>query len=123
MSLDLIDIRDDCFTTGDDYEFNMRYGYGPDKSIETPFNLTGCTIKAQLRDEVINNTIAATFTCTSPNPTDGQISCVLTSVQTASLVFRGAFKNYVFDVEIIDIDGKVETIIQVNLVVRKGVTR
>ena len=122
MPIKSVKTYEDCTTAGDDYVFDIRWGYGTD-SIDTPYDLTDCTFRAQLRDVVVNNTIAATFTCVSPDPADGLISCSLDSTQTGSLVFKGAFRNYVYDVEVIDINGKVSTIIVVNLKIRKGVTR
>jgi hypothetical protein len=51
----------------------------------TPVNLTGAAFAAQIRTEKNSATIAASFVCTVPDPTNGTVQLVLPAVSSAAL--------------------------------------
>jgi hypothetical protein len=52
----------------------------------TPIDVTGRTYRAQLRSTKESTVVSASFTCTITNAFEGQVSCVLSAVSTATLV-------------------------------------
>lgn len=51
----------------------------------TPRNLSGHSFAAQIRETANSATILGQFTCTVPNPANGQVRLLLTAVQSAAL--------------------------------------
>jgi hypothetical protein len=81
-------------------------------------NLTDYTIESKLRKTYTSST-SVTFSTVIGNPTDGLISLILTSAQTATLK-EG---RYVYDIKAIRPDGTVIKVIEGSALVRPGVTR
>ena len=70
----------------------------------TPLDLTGCTVRSQLRKSYSDTNPTLSFTCTiNPVPTTGRVIISATATQTAA-VPKG---KYVYDVEVEDTVGKV----------------
>lgn len=63
----------------------------------TPLNLTGYTFSSQMRKSYTSST-ATTFTCSTPNPTTGQVILTLTATQTGALKAG----RYLYDIEMVD---------------------
>lgn len=51
----------------------------------TPINIAGRSYRAQIRREKDAGTIAASFNCTVTNAAGGQVTCVLSAVDSAGL--------------------------------------
>lgn len=51
----------------------------------TPINITGRTYKAQIRSSQDSRTIKASFTCVVSNGAAGQVTCTLSSTDSAAL--------------------------------------
>lgn len=68
------------FMRGDTQQLNVTLNANG-----APVNLEGHTFRAQIRPERNSSTISASFTCTVPNPTNGQIVAVLSATNSALL--------------------------------------
>lgn len=84
----------------------------------TPVDITGRTYRAQIRSTQDSTTIKASFTCTVPNGTDGQVSCVLSATSSAAL----SAGLYFWDLEE-NASGIISTILAGNVTVIADVTR
>ena len=86
----------------------------------TAKNLTGYSVRAQLRPTQTSSTLTATFTGTVVNATDGEIQISLTATESAA-INPG---KYFYDVEIYTAsDAIVTRLIQGSAVVTPEVTR
>ena len=70
-----------------------------------PLDLTGYTMRGQIRASCASATTIIAFTCTNTDPMLGQFTCSLTTAQTTALATTGAtfdeYTEYVYDVEIV----------------------
>jgi hypothetical protein len=85
---------------------------------DTPINLTGYTLRSQLRKSYFSNTFTA-FTVTSPAPLDGEIKLALTATTTSSL----RYGRYVYDVEIVSPTNEVTRVLEGIVTVNPEVTK
>ena len=83
------------------------------------FDLTGYTASAQMRKAYGSNTVSATFTCTIPSPTNGQVILRLTDEETSFLKAG----RYVYDVVVESIAGDRYRAIEGLATVNASVTR
>lgn len=78
-------------------------------------DLTGYTMRGQIRASCASATTIIALTCTNTDPTLGQFSCTLTAAQTTALVTTGAtfdeYVEYVYDVEIVSAGGVVTRVL------------
>lgn len=51
----------------------------------TPINISGRTYRAQLRSQADSTTIKASFTCTVTSGAAGQVTCILSATDSATL--------------------------------------
>lgn len=87
-------------TQGSDYNDTVQVN----QANGTPVDLTGYTVRSQLRS--VTGSLAATFTCTITSPATGVIARKLTAIVTTALtVTSGA--GYVWGVELTAPDGSV----------------
>lgn len=86
-------------------------------SSDTPYNLTGYTVAAQMRKNYSSST-ATTFT-SSHNGVDGQISISLSKNQT--MVLEPG--RYLYDIEITSSGGTVTRVVEGTVTVTPGMTR
>ena len=107
------------FVHGDDvtYPITIKDSNG------VPIDLTGATVKSDIRKEY-GSTVIASFT---PNYTDlanGTFEITLDAATSASLPqnTKGRINSFVFDVELTDISGNKDTIISGYLKVTNEVT-
>lgn len=84
----------------------------------TPINITGRTYRAQIRSSQDSTTVKASFTCTVTNGAAGQVTCVLSATDSATLPVGIAF----WDLEE-TASGVVTTILSGNVTVTADVTR
>jgi stress response protein SCP2 len=68
------------FMRGDTQQLNITINVNG-----TPVNLEGYTFRAQIRTERNSGSIAASFTCTIPNPANGQVLAFLSAANSALL--------------------------------------
>ena len=77
----------------------------------TQLNLTGSTLRAQVRKKALDATPVVALTCTITNAAAGQFTFGLTAVQTAGLpageLISDADSKYVWDMELEDVAGTV----------------
>lgn len=87
---------------------------------DTPIDLTGYTLRSQMRKSYYSNTSTA-FTVTSPNPSNGEILLSLTATQTSALKFG----RYVYDIEIVSPapESEVKRVLEGIVTVNPEVTR
>ena len=84
----------------------------------TPVNITGRTYKAQIRTQQDSTTIKASFVCTVTAGSSGQVTCVLSATDSATL----SAGLYFWDLEE-NASGVVSTILSGNVTVLADVTR
>lgn len=93
----------------------------------TAVNLTGCTIRGQIRQKALDTVIVATFDCTITNPTGGVYTFGLTSTVTAGISaaekIDSAGSKYVWDLELVDASGRVTALYYGEVTVLREVTR
>lgn len=98
-------------------DFAVDFTVNEDGSVK---NLTGFSARAQMRATKASSTIAATFTCTIPTPTDGTIRMSLPHA-TSSGMSAG---RYFYDLEIFTAgDAAVTRIMQGEVDLTQEVTR
>lgn len=81
-------------------------------------NITGRTYRAQIRSSQDSTTIKASFTCTVTGGSSGQVTCVLSATDSATL----SSGQYFWDLEE-TASGVVSTILSGNVTVLADVTR
>jgi hypothetical protein len=84
-------------------------------------DLTGATVRAQIRSSPDAATIAAAFTVTITLPNTVELS--LTDAQTSAIPVSGVQQNYAWDMEIVWADGTVDSPLFGTAIVRAEVTR
>ena len=84
----------------------------------SPLNLTGYTVAAQLR-KTYDSTTKTDFTAIIANATTGRLQISLTPVQTGAL----SAGRYVYDVEITDLSGIITRVVEGQVEITPGVTR
>lgn len=102
------------------YEFVMQ---NPDT---TPVDLTGCTIRGQIRRDA-NSTVALTLTVPITDAANGEYELSLTDEQTAGLragkTEASSDSRYVWDLELLDAGGAVTPLYYGIVTVLREVTR
>lgn len=95
-----------------------------------PVSLSGATIRGQIRSTPQSTTVVATFTGIIVSASLGQGKVSLTNGQTASIAVDNSEEDggrelttYVYDVEVVFSDGKVQRILQGACFVSPEVTR
>lgn len=111
MALDFTHIKGDTFEA---VNFQMLVN-------SVALNLTGCTLRMQLRKEYggvifLSLTSVASAGITITNPSSGIFSI------NRQIINLDAF-NYIYDIELIKADGTVKTYISGNFVITNDVTR
>jgi hypothetical protein len=84
----------------------------------TAIDITGRTYRAQIRSSQDSTTVKASFTCTVTSAANGQVTCVLSATDSATLPVGVAF----WDLEE-TASGVVSTILAGNVTVLADVTR
>lgn len=84
----------------------------------SPINITGRTYRAQIRSSQDSTTVKASFTCTVTSGANGQVTCVLSATDSATLPSG----QYYWDLEE-NASGVVSTILAGNVTVFADVTR
>lgn len=84
----------------------------------TPINITGRTYAMQLRTAPEATAVAATFTCTLTDPTNGEVTCVLPAATSAGLTPT----SYSYDLQE-TASGVVSTIVVGSIKVNADTTR
>jgi hypothetical protein len=121
---------------GDDkrYPFRVRYR-NTDGTLGAAIDLTGCTAAAQLRADYETTETLATFLATvapdQAGASRGIVTLSLTGAQTAAIQplpgtrpdAQGFYPCGVWDVQITYPDGRVQTYLAADAVIRKQVTR
>lgn len=83
-----------------------------------PKDLTGCTVQAQIRSRRGSATLKAAFVCTIQEPaTDGKVLVELMASQSGNLTRDG-----VWDLQVVDADGRPETWLTGEVTVTRDVT-
>ena len=109
---------------GSDFSLTLFYK----NSLGTPIDLTGCSVKGDVKAEAdLAATPSTSFTCSIPSPqTDGKIIISLSKIQTSALAGVGPNykykKQYAYDIVITLQSGKVKRVLNGNLNVLPGVT-
>jgi len=85
----------------------------------SPLDLTGFDVSAQMRKHAGANTGITTFTSVISNATSGQVEIGLSTTQTAELKVG----RHVYDVIITDTTGFMECVVEGMVVVSQAVTR
>lgn len=88
-------------------------------SSNSPLNLSGCQVNAQIRKWAASSTSITFTTSIESPPTDGKILISLSSEETSSLKSG----RYVYDLLITDSFGIKNKVIEGMVLVREGVTR
>lgn len=92
-----------------------------DNALPTPnsIDLTGCTVRAQVREKTSSATVAATITCTITDDVGGVISLLISATNTAlipsavqSIAGAKIDRNYIWDLEIVYLDNTVVRLLQ-----------
>lgn len=106
-------------------KYNIRIDQGSDFSIQLTVkesgsakNLTGYSVRAQLRSSITSSSIAATFTCTITNAANGVITMGLPASTTTGL----SAGSYVYDLEVVT-GSAVQRLIEGTATLRAEVTR
>lgn len=94
---------------------------------DTPVNLTGSTVNGQIRRSALDDSVAATLTAQITSATEGEFQFGLTSTETAQMV-AGERKEdlaslYVWDMTLVDSEGRVIPLYYGDVRVVRGVTR
>ena len=82
-------------------------------------DITGCTIRGQVRVNIEDTTPAASFVAVLTDPTNGEFQISLSNTVTAALDFETGY----YDVEIVYPSGVVDRLLQGKAVLSKEVTR
>jgi hypothetical protein len=119
---------------GDRVDLLIRQGatFGPHELTltnpdDTVIDLTGCTLRAQVRRKALDAAILITLTCTITDATGGVCTIGLTDEQTAALA-AGEDPGQVesrarWDLELEDAAGRVTPVFYGNVVIHREVTR
>lgn len=86
---------------------------------QLPVDITGCTIRGQVRVNVEDTTPAASFVTALTDPANGEFQISLTNAVTTALDFETGY----YDVEIVYPSGVVDRLLQGKAVLSKEVTR
>ena len=109
-------VRNLSLYAGDTEKFNIAITAGG-----LPVDLTGWTIKAEIRASRGAPTVIETFTCTlSPTPEDGTLTISLSDTETAGLPIGAAIG--VWDLQMTSPTGDVKTFLTGSVEVTQDVT-
>lgn len=93
----------------------------------TPVDLTGATLRGQVRRKASDPVVAASFVCTSAAPTTGRYTFELSAASTAALAAGDTLvataSLYEYDIELLDTLGRVLPLLYGSLKVFREVTR
>lgn len=96
-------------------------------TIGTPVDLTGCTIRGQIRRKALDVAIIASFTVTITNAVNGQYEFGLSSTTTAGITagetLDSSTSKYVWDLELVDATGRITPLYYGAVTVLREVTR
>ena len=105
----------------------MRNPVIPPAEIGTPVNLTGCTIRGQIRRKALDVAIIASFAVTITNALNGQYEFSLSSATTAGITagenLDSTASKYVWDLELVDSTGRITPLYYGAVTVLREVTR
>lgn len=94
---------------------------------ETPVNLTGATVRGQIRRKALDVTVVATFTVTITDAVNGEFEFGLTDETTAAITAGEQPTEedslYVWDMELEDTLGRVTALFYGGVTVLREVTR
>lgn len=96
----------------------LRWLSGPAGAV-VPVDLTGYTVRAQLRRRASSPEILATFTCVITDAADGRFELSLSAVTTAAIAARAG----VYDVELVSPGGDVYRFLEGAVSISHEVTR
>jgi len=96
-------------------------------SAGVPIDLTGYTARGMIKASAQDVAALQSFTCTvDPDETTGRITISLTDVQTSALPATGEkfseLARFVYDIEIVDWEGKVTRILNGSILLSPEVT-
>lgn len=98
-------------------KFRLKTKDASEPPVVTPVNLTGCTVKAQIRTfETETPEVVAEFASTITDAANGEVELKLTPEQTAEI------EGGRWDVQVTFADGSVKTYIRGNVAVKSQVT-
>lgn len=105
----------------------MRNPVVPPATIGTPVDLTGCTIRGQIRRKALDVAIVASFAVTITNAAAGQYEFGLSSATTAGITagetLDSSTSKYVWDLELVDATGRITPLYYGAVTVLREVTR
>lgn len=119
---------------GERIDLRIRQGatFGPHRftmknSDNTPFDLTGCTIRGQIRKEPGSPTAALSLACTIIDAPTGiyelEIADTATMALRAGLTMEAPESRYYWDLELLDTGGRVTPLYYGDVQVFREVTR
>ncbi len=119
---------------GDRLDLDVRQGgtFGPYEISELddddlPIDLTGCTIRGQIRKSLSSAAVLASFTCAIVDAAGGIWNFGLTNLQTQALDAGPSSSHpdsrYVYDIELVDVAGRVHPRLYGTIFVTGEVTR
>lgn len=128
MSLPKISTRGETLDLDLKQGATLRVRHTVTNADATPYDLTGATLRGQVRKEALSTTVAAAFATQVVAPaTDGVYDFWLTDEQTAAITCGEKPSNpesqYVYDIEIEDAAGDVRCVLEGKISVIAGVTR
>jgi hypothetical protein len=93
----------------------------------TPINLTGATVRGQIRKKALDTAVVESFTCTITDAVNGVFTFGLTDEETAAIAAgeqpTEEASLYVWDMELEDSLGRVTPLFYGNVTVLREVTR
>ena len=105
----------------------MRNPVVPPAELGTPVDLTGCTIRGQIRRKALDVAIVASFAVTITNAVNGQyefgLSSTTTTGITAGETLDSTQSKYVWDLELVDSSGRITPLYYGVVNVLREVTR
>ena len=119
---------------GERLDLRIRQGatFGPiNATMNNPdgsaVDLTGCTVRGQIRKKALDTAIVATFDCAITNATAGQYTFGLTAAITAGITAGETVElnasQYVWDLELLDASNRVTALYYGGVTVLREVTR
>jgi hypothetical protein len=96
-------------------------------TIGTLVNLTGCTIRGQIRRKALDVAIIASFSVTITDAVNGEYEFGLTSSTTVAITagedIKSPTSKYVWDLELVDATGRITPLYYGDVTVLREVTR
>lgn len=99
-------------------DFVEQYDFQNDDG--TPMDLTGYTVKAEMREAPsLDSPLIVAFSVSIPTPANGQVTLSLTDIQTAAL---GSYSKAYYDIMLTDPSGIDETYVEGTVAIKDSVT-